>query len=62
MSNIARRGSDCLFILVALGFTSFAQTTIATGNIQGTLTDPSSAAVAGAKSQSLTRAQVRNLR
>jgi hypothetical protein len=35
--------------LLSLGAAAFAQTTISTGSIQGTITDPSGAVVAGAK-------------
>ena len=49
LSKVVSRGLGCFLILVVLGFASFAQTTIATGSIQGTLTDPSGAAVSAAK-------------
>ena len=49
LSKVVSRGLGCFLILVVLGFASFAQTTISTGSIQGTLTDPSGAAVAAAK-------------
>ncbi|HTU48239.1 MAG TPA: carboxypeptidase regulatory-like domain-containing protein [Bryobacteraceae bacterium] len=39
----------CLLVLLAFGFSAFAQTTVATGSISGVVTDPSGAAVVGAK-------------
>jgi len=38
-----------LFLVLLLSVVSFAQTTISTGSIQGTITDPSGAVVSGAK-------------
>jgi hypothetical protein len=38
-----------LLVLLSLSFAAFAQTTISTGSIQGTITDPSGAVVSGAK-------------
>src|SRR5215472_3873981 len=38
-----------LFVLLALPIPGFAQTTVSTGGIQGTVTDPSGALVSGAK-------------
>jgi hypothetical protein len=46
-SNVVMTVSLC--ILLSLGAAAFAQTTISTGSIQGTITDPSGAVVAGAK-------------
>jgi hypothetical protein len=54
-SNSLRRGGQfALLALIALSLllvssVSFAQTTVAQGSIQGTITDPSSAVVSGAK-------------
>lgn len=47
LRNLSLRVVRCASILV-VGFALYAQTTISTGSIQGTITDPSGAAVAGA--------------
>jgi hypothetical protein len=41
--------SFSLFVVFSLCLAAFAQTTISTGSIQGTITDPSGAVVSGAK-------------
>jgi len=43
------RVSTCLLGLFAFAFAATAQTTVSTGSIQGTVTDPSGAAVSGAE-------------
>ncbi|HEY8669710.1 MAG TPA: carboxypeptidase-like regulatory domain-containing protein, partial [Terriglobales bacterium] len=42
--------ASCLFVIaITLSITAIAQTTISTGSVQGTITDPSGAVVGGAK-------------
>jgi hypothetical protein len=42
--------ASCLFVIaITLSLTAIAQTTISTGSVQGTITDPSGAVVANAK-------------
>lgn len=47
-STLVQRGLVCFIALFLLGFAASAQTTVSTGSIQGTLTDPSGAAIGGA--------------
>jgi Carboxypeptidase regulatory-like domain len=47
-STLVERGLICCIALFLLGFATSAQTTVSTGSIQGTLSDPSGAASAGA--------------
>ncbi len=48
-TGLDRRGLGVLAAVLIAVFTANAQTTVSTGSIQGTVTDPSGAAVAGAK-------------
>ncbi len=48
-SRVVVRGFVWFFALLVLAFAAIAQTSVSTGSIQGTVTDPSGAAVAGAK-------------
>ncbi len=49
LTRFTLRGFSLVLAILVLAFTASAQTTVSTGSIQGVVTDPSGAAIAGAK-------------